>query len=260
MRGRSEALRNIFRCTVCLCKKKKKKKICSWKCRNIPAYIHLPRGHEVCTLAHPLKDLLKLGVDEGIVWGGEKIQSLFETVKYLNIPLHKRRKGHYAVITGVWHLPCMLSICPILSAAPRTLHSVLTILSALASDRRGESNKAFMSTRRVTCECMQKRGQGKIKHPGLEDSSRLHWSWESRAWGRFDTSLYIQAVIWLGKKYIYFSGRNGSVMWFNGVWEQYGEFQYDNSIWHSWFQCYLHTNVPVHHTNFNITQQRPREI
>lgn len=39
----------------------------------------------------------------------------------------------------------MLSICPILSAAPRTLHSVLTILSALASDSRGESNKAFAS-------------------------------------------------------------------------------------------------------------------
>lgn len=44
-------------------------------------------------------------------------------------------------------VPWMLSICPILSAAPRTLHSVLTILSALASDRRGESSRALMSTK-----------------------------------------------------------------------------------------------------------------
>lgn len=41
----------------------------------------------------------------------------------------------------------MLNICPILSAAPRTLHSVLTILSALASDRRGESNSALSSAK-----------------------------------------------------------------------------------------------------------------
>lgn len=31
-------------------------------------YIHLPCGHEVCTLPHPLKDLLQLGADEGVVW------------------------------------------------------------------------------------------------------------------------------------------------------------------------------------------------
>lgn len=42
------------------------------------------------------------------------------------------------------HLPWMLSICPSFSAAPRTLHKVLTILSALASDRNGlESITAF---------------------------------------------------------------------------------------------------------------------
>lgn len=42
------------------------------------------------------------------------------------------------------HLPWMLNICPSFSAAPRTLHSVLTILSALASDRNGlESITAF---------------------------------------------------------------------------------------------------------------------
>lgn len=32
-----------------------------------PAYIHLPGRHEVCTLPDPLKDLLQLGVDEGVV-------------------------------------------------------------------------------------------------------------------------------------------------------------------------------------------------
>lgn len=38
----------------------------------------------------------------------------------------------------------MLNICPSFSAAPRTLHKVLTILSALASDRNGlESITAF---------------------------------------------------------------------------------------------------------------------
>lgn len=42
------------------------------------------------------------------------------------------------------HLPWMLNICPSFSAAPRTLHKVLTILSALASDRKGlESINAF---------------------------------------------------------------------------------------------------------------------
>lgn len=41
--------------------------------------------------------------------------------------------------------PWMLSICPILSAAPRTLHRVLTILSALASERKGESSRAAVS-------------------------------------------------------------------------------------------------------------------
>lgn len=46
-------------------------------------------------------------------------------------------------------VPWMLSICPILSAAPRTLQSVLTILSALASDRRGESNRALVSTKQT---------------------------------------------------------------------------------------------------------------
>lgn len=51
-------------------------------------------------------------------------------------------------ITGKEHeAPWMLSICPILSAAPRTLHSVLTILSALASDSRGESNRELVSTK-----------------------------------------------------------------------------------------------------------------
>lgn len=39
----------------------------------------------------------------------------------------------------------MLSICPILRAAPLTLHSVFTILSALASDRNGESKRAPIS-------------------------------------------------------------------------------------------------------------------
>lgn len=42
----------------------------------------------------------------------------------------------------------MLSIWPILSAAPRTLQSVLTILSALASDRKAESNSEFPSANR----------------------------------------------------------------------------------------------------------------
>lgn len=49
----------------------------------------------------------------------------------------------------------MLSICPILSAAPRTLHRVLTILSALASDRRGESNRALMPGKRTVHEEMR---------------------------------------------------------------------------------------------------------
>ena len=33
-------------------------------------YVHLPGGHEVGALPNPLKDLLQLGVDEGVVWGG----------------------------------------------------------------------------------------------------------------------------------------------------------------------------------------------
>lgn len=42
------------------------------------------------------------------------------------------------------HSPWMLSIWPSLSAAPRTLHSVRTMRSALASDRKGlESSTAF---------------------------------------------------------------------------------------------------------------------
>lgn len=42
------------------------------------------------------------------------------------------------------HSPWMLSIWPSLSAAPRTLHSVRTIRSAFASDRKGlESSTAF---------------------------------------------------------------------------------------------------------------------
>lgn len=43
-------------------------------------------------------------------------------------------------------VPCILSICPIFRAAPRTLHRVLTILSALASESRGESIREFVST------------------------------------------------------------------------------------------------------------------
>ena len=35
------------------------------------------------------------------------------------------------------HPPCMLSICPSFSAAPRTRQSVLTILSAFASVKKG---------------------------------------------------------------------------------------------------------------------------
>lgn len=52
---------------------------------------------------------------------------------------------HFAAVLVLQRVPWILSICPILSAAPRTLHRVLTILSALASDRTGESNRAFPS-------------------------------------------------------------------------------------------------------------------
>lgn len=46
------------------------------------------------------------------------------------------------------HSPWMLSIWPSLSAAPRTLHSVLTMRSAFASDRKGlESSTAFFPVR-----------------------------------------------------------------------------------------------------------------
>ncbi len=34
---------------------------------SVHAYIHLPGRHEVCALSDPLKDLLQLGVDEGVV-------------------------------------------------------------------------------------------------------------------------------------------------------------------------------------------------
>ena len=59
---------------------------------------------------------------------------------------------HFAVKPLLRCSPWMLSICPILSAAPRTLHRVLTILSALASDSRGESNRAFASTKQTAQE------------------------------------------------------------------------------------------------------------
>lgn len=43
------------------------------------------------------------------------------------------------------HTPWMLSICPSFNAAPLTLHSVLTMRSALASDRNGlESRTPFL--------------------------------------------------------------------------------------------------------------------
>lgn len=45
----------------------------------------------------------------------------------------------------VCHTPWMLSICPSFNAAPLTLHSVLTMRSALASDRNGlESRTPFL--------------------------------------------------------------------------------------------------------------------
>ena len=34
---------------------------------SVHAYIHLPSRHKVCTLPDPLKYLLQLGVDEGVV-------------------------------------------------------------------------------------------------------------------------------------------------------------------------------------------------
>lgn len=49
------------------------------------------------------------------------------------------------VCVCVRHTPWMLSICPSFNAAPLTLHSVLTMRSALASDRNGlESRTPFL--------------------------------------------------------------------------------------------------------------------
>lgn len=44
--------------------------------QDISTYIHLPRGHEVCTLPDPLKDLLQLGVNEGVVCRGEEEEEI----------------------------------------------------------------------------------------------------------------------------------------------------------------------------------------
>lgn len=71
-----------------------------------------------------------------------------ETFPQPRNPLRLRTSGHhFAVMLLLQCVPWILNICPILSAAPRTLHSVLTILSALASDRRGESNRALLSAK-----------------------------------------------------------------------------------------------------------------
>lgn len=96
------------------------------------AYLHLPARHEVCTLTDALKDPLQLGVNERIIWkNGGTVQNQAPSV-----PL---------ILLFPLGAPWMLSICPIFSAAPRTLHSVSTIRSALASDRRGESSRALVS-------------------------------------------------------------------------------------------------------------------
>lgn len=59
----------------------------------------------------------------------------------------------------------MLNICPSFSAAPRTLHKVLTILSALASDRNGlESITAFFPKERKYMD---------EEHPYLSDPNPL---------------------------------------------------------------------------------------
>lgn len=114
---------------------------------SVHAYIHLPSRHKVCALPDPLKDLLQLGVDEGVVW--RKHNGKLSEKKCLEslwcVDKGRTSEHHLAVTPSLQCVPWMLSICPILSAAPRTLHSVLTILSALASDSRGESNKAFAS-------------------------------------------------------------------------------------------------------------------
>lgn len=40
---------------------------------RVGTYRHLPGGHKVCALPHPLKDLLQLRVDEGVVWKPNKL-------------------------------------------------------------------------------------------------------------------------------------------------------------------------------------------
>lgn len=67
---------------------------------------------------------------------------IFSVIIYMNKSRHLVSKYFTIKLNCV---PWMLSICPILRAAPLTLHSVFTILSALASDRRGESKRAPIS-------------------------------------------------------------------------------------------------------------------
>ncbi len=69
------------------------------------------------------------------------------------VPSHWRRIST-CVMTQI-HLrtfsPWILSICPSFRAAPRTLQSVRTILSALASERKAlESSMAFLSPKKNT--------------------------------------------------------------------------------------------------------------
>lgn len=71
---------------------------------------------------------------------------------------------------GALHSPWMLSIWPSFRAAPRTLHSVLTIRSAFASDRKGlESSTAFFPE--------GQKGSTQIQSLGRMPGRNLHDAW-----------------------------------------------------------------------------------
>lgn len=62
---------------------------CDRRAEAPSAYLHLPAGHEVCTLTDALEDLLQLRVNERIIWKNEE---RFRT--RLRFPLTGTAPGH----------------------------------------------------------------------------------------------------------------------------------------------------------------------
>lgn len=80
--------------------------------------------------------------------------------------------------------PWMLSICPSFSAAPLTLHKVLTMRSALASDRKGlESRTPFLlssaQNKKNIIDMTVQKNAGRLHQEALRTRKALWECWPS---------------------------------------------------------------------------------